>query len=169
MNAPTAKELIANLELFRHPEGGWFRETYRSCETVSAQALPERFAGERTFSTAIYFLLEAGDISALHRIKSDEIWHFYSGSTLLIHTIFPDGRYQEQHLGSDLVAGERYQAVVPAGCWFGAELAAAPFALVGCTVSPGFDFADFEMADRWQLTACYPQHAELIERMTRVR
>lgn len=162
----TAEELITNLQLVRHPEGGWFRENYRSGESLSGNALPERFGGSRSFSTAIYFLLEAGDISALHRIKSDEIWHFYAGSPLVIHAIHPDGRYQPQHLGVDTAGGELYQAVVPHGCWFGAESTGA-FTLVGCTVSPGFDFADFEMADRQELSACYPQHRELIERLTR--
>jgi uncharacterized protein len=169
MHAATAHELIANLGLVRHPEGGWFRESYRSTQTVPAVALSERFDGSRVFSTAIYFLLEEGDISALHRIKSDELWHFYAGSPLVIHVILPDGRYQLLHLGSDHAAGERYQAVVPAGCWFGAELTGKQFALVGCTVSPGFDFADFEMAERVQLSERYPQHAELIARMTRGR
>lgn len=169
MHTAAAKNFITTLELVRHPEGGWFRETYRSGETVPAQALPERFTGSRVFSTAIYFLLEAGDISALHRIRSDEVWHFYAGSALLIHCIFPDGGYQALRLGANLAAGERFQMVVPAGCWFGAELAEEGFALVGCTVSPGFDFADFEMADQQQLTETYPQHAELITRMTRDR
>lgn len=167
MQAATAQGLITGLELVRHPEGGWFRETYRSSETVSAQALPERFSGSRAFSTAICFLLEAGDISALHRIKSDEIWHFYAGSTLLIHCIVPDGGYQALRLGPNPAAGERFQAVVPAGCWFGAELAEEGFALVGCTVSPGFDFSDFEMAEAEQLCCRYPQHTELITRMTK--
>jgi predicted cupin superfamily sugar epimerase len=162
----TVQELITHLELVRHPEGGWFRETYRSTETATVHALPGRFDGERVFSTAIYYLLEAGDISALHRIKSDEIWHFYAGSPLLIHAISPDGHYNALHLGPDSVSGERYQAVVPAGCWFGAELTGAQFALAGCTVSPGFDFADFELADQLQLSASYPQHAELIMRMS---
>ncbi len=166
---PTAQGLIKQLELIRHPEGGWFRETYRSTESVPAHALPQRFDGSRALSTAIFFLLEEEDISALHRIKSDELWHFYAGSPLLIHAIFPDGRYRTQRLGSDYAAGDLYQVVVPAGCWFGAELAGEHFALVGCTVSPGFDFADFEMADRQPLSARYPQHAELIKRLTKGR
>lgn len=170
MHKPSAKELIDQLELTRHPEGGWFRETYRCAESVPAQALPERFGGSRSLSTAIYFLLEEPDISALHRIKSDEMWHFYTGSALLIHSIFPDGRHRVQRLGPDCAADELYQLVVPAGCWFGAELAGkklgSGFTLVGCTVAPGFDFADFEMADRRQLCAAYPQHAELIARLS---
>ena len=166
---PTAHELITQLELVRHPEGGWFRETYRSGVSVPARALPQRFDGSRALSTAIYFLLEEQDISALHRIKSDEIWHFYAGSPLLLHVVFPDGRYRAQRLGPDYAAGDLYQAVVPAGCWFGAELAEGRFALLGCTVSPGFDFADFEMADRQTISDRYPQHAELIGRLTKVR
>lgn len=168
MPTPTTQGLITQLKLVRHPEGGWFRETYRSTESVPAQALPERFDGSRALSTAIYFLLEEGDISALHRIRSDEMWHFYAGAPLLIHAIYPAGRYEAQRLGPDHSAGDLYQVVVPAGCWFGAELAGKPFALVGCTVSPGFDFADFEMADRLQVTENYPQHAELIRRLTKV-
>lgn len=148
MHETTAHALITGLQLVRHPEGGWFRETYRSSETLAAQALPERFTGIRAFSTAIYFLLEAGDISALHRIKSDEMWHFYADSALLIHCIVPDGGYQALRLGADLAAGERFQAVVPAGCWFGAELAEEGFALVGCTVSPGFDFPILRWPDK---------------------
>ena len=143
-----------------------FERPIAPAKRVPAEALPERFTGSRAFSTAICFLLEAGDISALHRIKSDEMWHFYAGSPLLIHIIFPVGHYQALHLGPDSVSGERYQAVVPAGCWFGAELTGAQFALAGCTVSPGFDFADFELADQLQLSASYPQHAELIMRMS---
>ena len=164
---PAAQRLITQLKLVRHPEGGWFRETYRSADSAPAKALPERFDGSRALSTAIFFLLEEGDFSALHRIKSDEMWHFYAGSPLLIHALYPDGRYEAQRLGPDHSAGDRYQVVVPAGCWFGAELAGGPFALVGCTVSPGFDFADFEMADRRQVTESYPLHAELIERLTK--
>jgi uncharacterized protein len=163
----TAGYLIEYLELVHHPEGGWFRESYRSQEQVQTDALPQRFGGERSFGTAIYFLLESGDISALHRIKSDEIWHFYAGVPLLIHLIFPDGGYQMVQLGADLTAGQQFQAVVPAGCWFGAELSGEGFALVGCTVAPGFDFTDFELARRTELQDVYPEHATLITRLTR--
>ena len=131
MHTTAAKTLIEQLALARHPEGGWFKETYRASDKLAAQALPARFGGDRSASTAIYFLLEAGDISALHRIQSDEVWHFYAGSTLRVHGIFPDGTYQEWKLGANLAAGEQFQAVVPASCWFGAELAEGDFALVG--------------------------------------
>lgn len=163
----TAQALIEQLALARHPEGGWFRETYRASEQMAAQALPARFGGDRSFSTAIYFLLEAGDISALHRIRSDEVWHFYAGSALDVHCIAPEGAHQVLRLGANPAAGQQFQAVVPAGCWFGAELAGDGFALVGCTVAPGFDFADFEMGEAQPLAVRYPQHAALIKRLTR--
>ena len=163
----TAGDLIERLGLLRHPEGGWFRETYRSAEETPGAALPERFGGSRSFSTAIYFLLERGDISALHRIKSDEIWHFYAGSAVLVHVISPDGGYTARRLGPDPESGDSFQLVVPAGSWFGAEVIEGAFTLVGCTVAPGFDFADFEMADRRALTELYPGHSEIIRRLTR--
>lgn len=164
----TAAELVSRLHLTRHPEGGWFRESYRSTESIPAEALPERFAGRRSYSTSIYFLLERGEVSALHRIKSDELWHFYAGSPLTVQVITPSGAHLELQLGGDLAAGESFQAMVPQGCWFGAELSGAgDYALVGCTVAPGFDFADFEMAGRKELLHRYPAHAALIERLTR--
>lgn len=160
--------MIEQLNLIRHPEGGWYRETYRCTETVPKEALPERFGGERSFCTAIYFLLGKNDISALHRITSDEMWHFYSGTTLTVHMLTPGGEHKTIRLGSGCTADETYQAVVPAGCWFGAELSGeGEYALVGCTVAPGFDFADFEMGDREMLVQQYPEHTEIILRLTK--
>lgn len=153
----TAQDWIASLQLVSHPEGGFYRETYRSPVTV---ALPA-FNGARAVSTAIYFLLPAGNISAFHRIKSDEIWHFYAGQALTIHLITAAGTYTALTVGPD-----QPQAVVPAGCWFGATIETR-YALVGCTVAPGFDFRDFEMAERSALLAMYPQHRTLIERLTK--
>lgn len=162
------KNIIASLELLPHPEGGWYHETYRAAETISTESLPERFGGERSFATAIYFILTSDTFSALHRIKADEQWHFYSGTALTIHVIDPDGNYQPIKLGSDLEKGETFQAVVPHGCWFGATVDAPDsYALVGCSVAPGFDFADFEMAERETLIRQLPQHEELITRLTR--
>jgi uncharacterized protein len=170
MITQSADALIRRLELSRHPEGGWYRETYRSAETIRSHCLPERFGGDRPCCTAIHFLLEQGDISALHRIKSDELWHFHAGAPLAIHVITSDGRYSLLHLGPDLTAGQAFQAVVPAGCWFGAEISGpGAFCLVGCTVAPGFDFADFELGDANELQATYPGLADIIERMTRSR
>jgi predicted cupin superfamily sugar epimerase len=157
-----AQYWIKKLQLARHPEGGYFKETYRSNETIRAAGLPPRFDEDRAFSTAIYFLLTGDDRSALHRIKSDEMWHFYAGSELTIHVIEPTGNYGQIKLG-----GDRFQAVVPAGCWFGATVEQRQaYALVGCTVAPGFDFADFELAKRDELIAQFPQHRVIIERLT---
>jgi predicted cupin superfamily sugar epimerase len=162
----TAAYWINHLRLNRHPEGGWFVETYRATETIPAEALPARFDGARSFCTAIHFLLKQGDFSALHRLKSDEMWHFYAGSPLTVHIITPAGEFREIRLGKAPEQGECFQAVVPAGCWFGAETS-GKYSLVGCTVAPGFDFSDFEMTGQTTLTALYPQHAALITRMTR--
>lgn len=164
---PTAEELIKHLKLARHPEGGWYKETYRSTETIPREALPDRFGGQRSFCTAIYFLLERGDISALHRIKSDEQWYFHAGASLTIHVLTPDGEHQELNLGSNVTADESFQVVVPAGCWFGAEVSGnGSYALVGCAVAPGFDFNDFEMGSRNTLLKQFPSHANIIQRMT---
>ncbi len=169
MTIAAAADLIELLKLCRHPEGGWYRETYRSSEKVPAELLPARFGGERNICTAIYFLLERGDFSSLHRIKSDEIWHFYAGVPLTIHIFTPRGVHEAVKLGADIAAGEAFQAVVPAGCWFGAEIAGpGPYSLVGCTVAPGFDFADFEMGKREELLALYPAQREIIQRLTRI-
>jgi predicted cupin superfamily sugar epimerase len=154
---------IDRLRLQRHPEGGYFRETYRASDTIPAAGLPPRFVGERAFSTLIYFLLPGMEYSALHRIRSDEVWHFYSGSSLTIHVIDADGGYAPLQFGSD-----SFQAVVPAGCWFGATVDDPDsYALVGCTMAPGFDFADFELGRRDHLIALYPRHRALIERLTK--
>jgi predicted cupin superfamily sugar epimerase len=158
---------IKVLHLVPHPEGGWFAESYRAMESIPAAALPERFTGSRSLCTAIHFMLEEGQVSALHRLKSDEIWHFYAGDPLAVHVITSEGSYQTILLGSNPERGERFQIVVPAGCWFGSECSGR-FALVGCTVAPGFDFADFEMARQSELTDRFPQHAALIARMTRL-
>jgi len=163
-----AQYWIDALKLEPHPEGGYFRETYRSPLAISQSALPASFAGDRSVSTAIYFLLRGEDFSAFHRIASDEMWHFYAGDPLSVHAIDSDGQSIEIKLGPDPVRGEVFQAVVPAGCWFGSCLAQpGTFALMGCTVAPGFDFADFEMAKRLSLLREFPQHADLIRRLTR--
>lgn len=163
---PAAAELIVSLGLTRHPEGGWYRETYRAGGAIPDTLLPDRAGGERSFSTAIYFLLERGDISALHRIRSDELWHFYGGAPLIVHLITPEGSYCSLTLGSDPTTGATFQGVVPAGCWFGAETT-GDYSLVGCTVAPGFDFADFEMGCRSGLLSRFAAHASIIRRLTR--
>ena len=159
-----ADELIKKLDLQPHPEGGFFRETYRSNESIPAAALPERFNGSRDFSTAIYFLLKTGDYSAFHRIRSDEVWHFYDGDPCLVHIIDQQGSLKTVSL-----ARGNYQYMVAAGCWFASEPEQGKkgYSLVGCTVAPGFDFADFEMAESDVLAEEFPQHEELIKRLSR--
>lgn len=151
-----------------HPEGGYFAETYRSTEQIPHSALPERFTGARAFGTAIYFLLESHHISALHRIEADELWHFYTGGTLEVFVIHPaTGELEVIRLGSNPEAGEVFQAMVPAGAWFGSKPAeGSAYSLVGCTVAPGFDFAGFELAERQALMADFPQHRQVIEMLT---
>jgi len=162
-----AEYWIEKLKLEAHPEGGYFRQTYKSDLLIGREALPG-FSGARAASTAIYFLLEGKNFSAFHRLRSDEMWHFYAGSALVVHVIEPAGSYSSILLGSDLEAGQTFQAVVPAGCWFASHVADwKSWALVGCTVAPGFEFADFEMAKLEELSERYPQYRELIRRLTR--
>jgi hypothetical protein len=166
--APSAQKLIETLSLVPHPEGGYFRETYRSRESVAAEALPERFAGPRPHATAILFLLTPDTFSALHRVAADETYHHYLGGAVELALLYGDRRGETVRLGKDLLAGERVQHVVPHGAWQGSRVAAgAEYALLGCTVAPGFDFADFEMGDREALQRAYPAHRDLIEALTR--
>jgi uncharacterized protein len=163
-----AKHWIETLRLEPHPEGGYFRQTYRSDVMIGRDALPPGFGGARATSTAIYFLLEGENFSAFHRLRSDEVWHFYAGSPLAVEVIEPAGRCSTIWMGDDPDAGQVFQAVVPAGCWFASHVADwKGWALVGCTVAPGFDFEDFEMAKRAELVREFPQHAEIIRRLTR--
>jgi predicted cupin superfamily sugar epimerase len=162
-----AEQWIESLLLKPHPEGGWYSEYYQSEETISRECLPRRFTGNRKFSTAIYFLLKAGDVSVFHRIRQDELWHFYDGGSLTVHIIDSSGSYSTLKLGTDLQAGERPLGVVRSGCLFGASLNdPEAYALVGCTVAPGFTFEDFEMPERKQLLELYPQHRSIIQELT---
>ena len=167
MTPPTASDLVRQLQLAPHPEGGYYRETYRSPEQFSHACLPARFSGDRSFSTAIYFLLEPGQFSAFHCIQADELWHFYLGSPLHVYVLHPGGELEVIRLGQDLENGSVLQAVVPAGTWFASRPAEEGFSLVGCTVAPGFDFADFELAEREELAGQFPAHAELIRSLCR--
>ena len=164
----TAQEYIQHLNLQPHPEGGFYRQTYCSSENISIDTLPKRFTANRPFSTAIYYLLEQGDFSAFHKIKSDECWHFYAGQTLHIHVIEKTGNYYCVKLGNNLSLNETFQFVVPAEAWFAAEPAPeTKFALVGCTVAPGFNFDDFEMAKKENLLQQYPHCKAVIDRLSR--
>jgi uncharacterized protein len=167
MEMKTAGYWINHLGLSRHPEGGYYRETYRSQETVRAGALPDRFAGDRSFSTSIYFLLPSAERSHFHRIKSDEIWYFHAGSSLTL-SMLDDRGLTEYKLGPNPASGEALQSVVPAGCWFGARVNDPDtFTLVGCSVSPGFDFHDFELARRSELLGEFPAQRKIIEVLTK--
>ena len=168
VNQQDAKYWIEKLGLEAHPEGGYFRQTYRAEMMMAREALPAGFTGARAASTAIYFLLEGENFSAFHRLRSDEVWHFYAGSPLVVDVIDLKGRHSSIQLGNDFEGGQVFQAVVRAGCWFASHIADwKSWALVGCTVSPGFDFADFEMGKRCELVREYPQHRTVIERLTR--
>ena len=163
-NIPSVKELIAQLGLQPHPEGGFFVESFRSLVQLTLSNGRVRAA-----STAIYFLLPANSFSALHRVSSDEAWHFYEGNALELTTITAEGILEKRMLGRDLTAGQRPQFVVPAGIWQAAKSQDGEhgYTLVGCTVAPGFDFADFEMPSRAELLQLFPQHAFVIEELTR--
>ncbi len=136
---PDARAIVDALGLSPHPEGGYYRETFRAPLAVATAR------GPRAASTAIYYLLPAGATSARHRVASDEVWHHYSGDALELAVLHPDGRRETVVLGPDVAAGERPQAVVPAGAWQSARPLGARFALCGCTVAPGFEFADLEL------------------------
>ena len=163
-----ANQLIGRYDLKPHPEGGWYKQTYKSSEQTATAALPGRFNGDRAFSTAIYFLLEKGNFSAFHRIKSDECWHFYAGDPLLIYIIEQTGELKIISLGSNFVKGQSFQYVVPANCWFASRPApGSEYCFVGCTVSPGFEFEDLELANATALSVVYPQHKSFIEQLCR--
>lgn len=157
---------IDKLQLQPHPEGGWYAETYRSDLNLDFREL--QMQGPRNLSTAIYFLIPEGSFSAFHRIKSDELWHHYDGGNLTIVVIRVDGELDILKLGKDVDKGYLPQQMVKAGCWFASfPERGADFVLCGCTVAPGFDFQDFELAQRNQLLEQYPQHEALIQQLTR--
>jgi len=164
MATPTAAELIQKLGLKPHPEGGFYAETFRAAPLPLE--LPER--GVRAASTAIYFLLEAGNFSAFHSVSSDEVWHHYLGDPVELHMLDDTRGHTAIRLGSALLAGETPQFVVPAGVLQAARLPAGSFALCGCTVAPGFDFADFSMPPRAELTRRFPAARSIVEALTRV-
>ncbi|MFT4434770.1 cupin domain-containing protein [Caballeronia sp. 15715] len=156
--------LIERFGLQPHPEGGYFRETFRGEDKVVREA---SLGATRSASTAIYYMLCDGAHSAWHRIRSDEVWHFYAGDPIDVHVIDVTGQLHTHRLGNALTHHNAvFQAVVPAGHWFAAELCdPAAFALVGCTVAPGFEFSEFELADVAALTKAYPQHEAVIRRL----
>jgi len=158
---------IRKLKLKKHPEGGYYRETYRSDETIPTTALPTRYKGKRAFSTSILFLLKGKEVSRLHRLKSDETWHFYAGSPLTMHVIAPNGKYSAIKLGPAPDLNQSFQYTIKRNHWFGATVDnPAGFSLVACTVSPGFDFADFELGSRRKLLTAFPRHRTMIIKLS---
>lgn len=171
MNTKTQVEidkLVNEMELLPHPEGGFYKEVYRSTGIISSKALSGDYSGDRNFCTSIYFLLTSENFSAFHRIKQDEVWHFYSGSPLIVHVIDPEGKYSANRIGFDPENKTFPQFTVPGGSWFASSVESEDgYSLVGCTVAPGFDFNDFELANRTDLIKEYPQHQTIISSLTR--
>lgn len=162
MENNTAQYWINNLQLLAHPEGGYYKETYRSPNSFH----PDGFIGERNFSTSIYFLLEEDNISHFHRIKSDELWYYHAGAPLTVYVIHNDGKLEEINIGPNVSKGEVLQAVVPANTIFGSTCK-GNYSLVGCMVSPGFDFNDFELFTTSQLLTTHPKHEGIIRKLTK--
>ena len=164
----TAEFWVKQLDLTKHPEGGFFKEIYRSPGMISKDGLPDKYSGNKNYSTSIYFLLAGNEFSAFHRIRSDETWHLYEGDPIMIYQISEHGDYSEIILGPDFERGMIYQHTVPAETWFGAKVINPEgYSLAGCTVAPGFDFDDFEMGKRQDLLEKFPQHEEVIKLLTR--
>lgn len=164
----SVKELVEILDLQPHPEGGYFKEVYRSKDEIKLEGLPNRYPSARCFGTSIYYLLEGEQFSAFHKIQSDETWHFYLGSSLVLHLINEKGEYSKIILGQNLEEGEQFQFTIPFNTWFAAEVKDKnSFSLVGCTVSPGFEFEDFEMGERSELMKNFPDQKSIVERLSR--
>ncbi|MBN1956016.1 MAG: cupin domain-containing protein [Anaerolineae bacterium] len=163
----TAEQIISLLNLQPHPEGGYFRESYRSDEQIPPAGLPDRYPGARSFGTAIYYLLTPGTFSRMHRLATDEVFHFYLGDPVEMLQLWPDGTGGSITIGPDIARGMQPQVVVPRGVWQGSRLAAGGrFALLGTTVAPGFEFADYEVGQRGKLAAAYPHFRDLIAALT---
>ena len=162
----SAEYWINNLNLRAHPEGGFYKELYRSPEEISQLGLPDRFRGTRSLSTSIYFLLTSQDRSLFHRIKSDEVWYYHAGSSLTLYILNKDG-FVSPVLGPAVDGGESLQVIIPAASWFGAIVNDKDsYTLSGCNVAPGFDFQDFELANRSALLTAFPAASEVIEFLT---
>ena len=164
----TADYWRKKLQLVAHVEGGSFKEIYRSPLILATEQLPSGFAGNRNCCTGIYFLLERGQFSAFHRIASDEQWHFYFGDPLTVFEIEKNGQLKEHTLGKDPQRSEHFHCAIQAGSWFASTVSpGGEYSLVGCTVAPGFDYADFQLANREDLIEQFPQHSSLITSLTR--
>lgn len=162
-----AEYWINKLKLEKHIEGGYFRETYRSEEIFKKETLPARYTVDHSVGTCIYFLLKSDDFSKFHRLANDEIWFFHMGAPLVIVTISPDGELQEQLLGANPELSESLHIIVPKHYWMAAYTSQKEsYTLVSCTNAPGFEFSDFEMAERDALISEYPQHRQIIKKLT---
>ncbi|MBN1599064.1 MAG: cupin domain-containing protein [Bacteroidales bacterium] len=161
----SAEYWIQELNLEPHSEGGFFKETYRSSLDVEIKELPHGFKGSRRLSTSIYYLLRSGEISKLHRLRSDELWYYHYGSAVKLIFIDPEGKKKKIILGSRVEKAEHLQVLIPAGTIFAAEVVdKKSYSLVGCMVSPGFEYDDFEMYDKEDLIQAFPKHIDIIEK-----
>ncbi|MDA8648354.1 cupin domain-containing protein [bacterium] len=162
------EELVQNLKLQPHPEGGFYKETYRSAHSIPNDSLAGNHEGDRSYGTGIYFMLTSDTFSAFHRIEQDELWFFHQGATIELHMISPDGVHSKHLIGNNILQGEQPQLLVPETYWFAAKVVdGGNFSLVSCTVSPGFDFRDFVLPSKEELTAKFPEHRSLIAEFTR--
>lgn len=162
----TADYFIKNLNMIQHPEGGFYKEIYASEENITSKELKVDFEDSRILWTSIYFLLRDGEVSNFHRLKSDEMWYYHSGSPLTIYMISPEGEFSTEQLGLNIENGEKPQVLVPKNYIFGSAMNHEGYALVGCMVSPGFEFRDFELFKRSELMEKYPQHQQIIHKLT---
>jgi predicted cupin superfamily sugar epimerase len=167
METYTAEYWIQHFNLLPHPEGGFYRETYRSVLEVEQKDLPIGYDGNRRLSTSIYYLLRSGEKSRFHRLRSDELWYFHYGCSLNIFLIDQEGKKHSRRLGANVEKTEQMQVLIPAGTVFAAEVSGKEsYSLIGCMVSPGFEFEDFELFSQEDLVQAYPQHTDLIRRFT---
>ena len=159
---------INKLGLIPHPEGGYYKETYKSNEFIGMEGLPERFQSPRAFLTSIYYLLENSDFSRFHRLKSDEIWYYHAGNPVKAHIIPENGNYIEKMLGPNPEKNQAFQLIIPQKSWFAVNVIPGNynFALLGCAVAPGFEFEDFELARQGELLKKYPEHSEIIKKFS---
>ncbi|MBI9073538.1 MAG: cupin domain-containing protein [Melioribacteraceae bacterium] len=161
-----SKDIIKKLELTPHPEGGYYKEVYRS--NNNTKLIINTLPVNRSLATSIYFLLEKDQFSSFHKLKSDELWYHHTGSYVRIHVIDKKGNYFHKDIGTDLEKNIEPQFIIEAESWFAAELTDKnSYSLLGCMVTPGFDFADFELAEKEKLTEQFPQHNEIIAKFTR--
>ncbi len=164
----TSEYFIQRLNMTAHPEGGHYKEVYRNAETITDKELSFNFEDTRPLATSIYFLLRSGEVSHFHKLVQDELWYYHGGSPLTVSVIHPNGTYQEHHIGPDLDAGQSLQAIIPGGSIFGSWVHEPDtYSLVGCVVTPGFDFRDFQLYKTSELLALYPAHEEIIRKLTK--